>query len=144
MNVLNESEIEMRHNAFLEKYNTCRRIEFESLKQLVYQYVIPSAITYKQELLNSISMSKEVGVSHNVESEIAKRLSEVVDYLQASLKNLVNEETFSHDEVAVSAKIANELLPISEKIAEYCNEIEEIIPADKWSLPTFMDMLFIR
>ena len=54
------------------------------------------------------------------------------------------KRALTHDEVAVSSKIANELMPISEKIVEFCNEIEEIVPADEWSLPTFMDMLFIR
>ena len=43
-----------------------------------------------------------------------------------------------------SFKIARELMPLSEEIADLCNKIEDIVPEKYWDIPTYYDMLFIR
>ena len=50
MGILSDNEIQMRRNAFIEKYNTCREIEFDALNQMVFQFVLPSAFEYKTQI----------------------------------------------------------------------------------------------
>jgi glutamine synthetase type III len=35
-------------------------------------------------------------------------------------------------------------MPASFKVADICNHLEELLPDDKWPVPKFFDMLFIR
>ena len=80
-----------------------------------------------KNFLIQLTCQKKQEFSHNVESEICKRLSEVVDYLQASLKNLTNEESFlSHDEVAVSSKIANELIQFQRRLQSIVTKLKKL------------------
>ena len=48
------------------------------------------------------------------------------------------------DEEMMAKKIASDLMPRSFKIAEICNQLEEIVPENLWPVPKFYDMLFIR
>lgn len=145
LGILSPSEIDMRYNAFLEKYNTCRCIEFNSLKQLVNQHVIPAGLSYKKDLLETIKLSKENGYSESIENDICKKLSEVISYLSSSMNNLITEmEYLGEDEQKNADKIAHELVPLAEKIGEFCNEIEDLLPSNLWPLPTYLDLLFIR
>jgi glutamine synthetase len=145
LGILNELELKMRHNAFLEKYITCRSIEFSSLNQIVYQHVIPSAINYKKSLLESAKLSKELGVPDRVELEIGKNVDHLVTNLNQSISALNNGVlSLGSDEEVSSQKIAHELVPLSEKIGDICNDLEGLIPSTEWTLPTYLDLLFIR
>ena len=145
LGILNEVEIEMRHNAFLEKYVTCRCIEFNSLSQIVNQHVIPSAVNYKKSLLESAKLSKDLGVPDRVELEIGKNVDHLMTNLNQSMSALNNGMlSLSSDEDESSQKIAHELVPLAEKIGDICNDLEGIIPSREWTLPTYLDLLFIR
>ena len=145
MGVLSEIEIKMRRNAFIERYITCREIEFDTLSQMVFQHVLPSAFAYKTKLATLIREAKSVGVECGIEQEILKRLTLLVDNVHSQSQNLTHGvESLSGDKMKDAKTIATELLGISEKIADSCNELEKIIPSENWSLPTYLEMLFLR
>jgi glutamine synthetase type III len=43
-----------------------------------------------------------------------------------------------------SKTIANKILPLTEEMATFCGQIEELVPDEYWALPKYYDMLFIR
>ena len=89
----------MRYNAFLEKYITCRQIEFDSLIHLVNQHVMPSAIEYKNQLVQTMHLSSEAGVGADVEKEICAKLTELMKEVSSSTLIMQNNlSSFSHDE----------------------------------------------
>ena len=145
MGILSDNEIQMRRNAFIEKYNTCREIEFDALNQMVFQFVLPSAFEYKTKLATLIRESKAVGVECSIEEKIMKRLVLLIDSIHSSAQILSHGvENLSGDALQDSAEIANHLLKLSETIANSCNELEQIIPSENWKLPTYLEMLFVR
>ena len=145
MGVLSEGEIDTRKNAFVEKYNTCREIEFDSINQMVFQHVLPSAFEYKTKLAALIRESKSIGVEYSIEEKIMKRLILLIDSVHSSAQILSHGvENLSGDVMKDAEEIAKNLLPLSETIANSCNELEEIIPSDSWHLPTYLEMLFVR
>ena len=145
MDVLSENEILMRRNAFIEKYNTCREIEFDALNQMVFQYVLPSAFEYKTKLATLIRESKAIGVECSIEEKLMKRLILLIDSVHSSAQILSHGvENLSGDAVKDSSEIAHNLLQLSETIANSCNELEEIIPSENWRLPTYLEMLFVK
>lgn len=145
--VFRENEIVTRHNVMLERYIKCRQIEFKTLRQMALMQVLPSAIEYKGILAENVKKIKDAGADATVEIELLKQLSHLAKDLHDKVMVLnSNMDDMHHklDEEAFSKKIASELMPSSLEIADLCNQIEEIVPEDKWPLPKFYDMLFIR
>jgi glutamine synthetase len=145
LKILNSDEIQMRYHAFLEKYITCRQIEFDSLIQLVNQHVLPSAIEYKNQLVQTMNYSNQIGIGVEVEKEICSKLSELMKEVSSSALIMQNSlSQFSNDEESTAKEIANNLVPLAEKIGDSCNALEGLVPSKMWSLPTYLDLLFLR
>ncbi len=144
--VFKESEIATRHNVMLERYIKCRQIEIKTLAGMVLKQVIPVAVDYKAHLAESIKKQKDAGTDSSLELELLKDLANLSKTLYEQTVNMVNnlEAIHKNDEETVAKKIATELMPLTVKVADLCNKIEEIIPDENWPVPKFYDMLFIR
>lgn len=144
--VYKPSEIQTRYNILLERYVKCREIEFKTLRSMILKQVLPVAIESKSLLSKAVLKQKEVGVESTVELELLKNLSNHTKdlYTQTNMLASSLEEFSKLDEEALALKIAKELMPLSEKVAEIANNIEDIVPEQMWPLPKYYDMLFIR
>lgn len=145
--VFKESEISTRHNVMLERYIKCREIELKTLIGMVQKQVIPVAVEYKAQLAESVKKQKDAGIDPALELELLKNLTaKALDlhHLANILSHSLVELHKKNDEEGFAKKIASELMPQSFKMAELCNDIEEIVPDENWPLPKFYDMLFIR
>ncbi|MCB0419533.1 MAG: glutamine synthetase III [Bdellovibrionales bacterium] len=145
LGIYTEKEVEARFNVLTERYNSLRHIEAGSLTDLVRQHVLPSAFSYKQELVTLVQTQKEIG-TEGTEKEHLVALSQSINNLSKELKAL-EELAAKYEalpEVEASMKLAHEVLPKMEQVADYCNELEQVIPDHLWTLPTAYDMLFVR
>ncbi len=146
--VFREGEISTRHNVMLERYNKCRQIELKTLSAMIQQQVLPAAVQYKAQLSESVKRLKEIpGVDSSLEVDLLKDLSNLSKALYDDTRALMHSlEELHHkgDEEMMAKKIASDLMPRSFKIAEICNQLEEIVPENLWPVPKFYDMLFIR
>ena len=108
--------------------------------------VIPFALKYKEQLSTIIVNQKNSGLESSVEIEIYKKLNFSLETLYNNVNNLKNhvEKLHSSGPQNAAETIANDLLPLSESIADNCNTIEEIVPSDLWNLPKYYDMLYLR
>jgi glutamine synthetase len=145
--VFRETEISTRYNVMLERYIKSREIELRTLRQMVLKQIIPAAIGHKAHLAQAVSLSKAAGADTTVETELLKVIAGLSKDLHDKTMILNNHLDCLHgklDEESISLKIAHELMPASFEIASICNQIEELVPEDKWPVPKFYDMLFIR
>jgi glutamine synthetase len=143
--VYRKGELDTRYNVLLERYNMLREIEFNTLLSMVNQTVIPAALTYKEQLGTIIKMQKEIGLESSVEIELYKKLNFSLESLFSSASNLDNEmKNTNKEDLELALQIANDFLPMSETIANHCNEIESLVPESNWDIPTYFDMLFLR
>ena len=143
--VLRPQEIKTRHNVLVERYNRCREIEISTFVTMVRQFVLPSALNYKLTLAEAIKRQKEIGVDSFTEKDLIRSLTTTMDFLYDQTNNLQNLiKDLESDEERRAADIAEKLVPISENIAKLCNELEEIIPDELWTLPKYYDMLFLN
>ncbi|OFZ14485.1 MAG: hypothetical protein A2X86_15770 [Bdellovibrionales bacterium GWA2_49_15] len=144
--VLSEQEITMRYNVLSERYNTHREIEFRTLLNMISHQVIPSGIAYKEQLSTVIRNQKEIGLESSVEVEIYKNLSAAMENLFGKARSLKTslDATASVQHHKKGEVFARELMPLSESVSQYSNELEDLIPDALWPLPKYYDMLFIR
>jgi glutamine synthetase len=147
LGVLKENEVMARYNVTLERYIKHREIEFECFISMINKNVVPSALQYKQAVAESLKASKDAAADTTVEAEILRHVSSCLKDLYADMDVLsTNLEKYkaSLNEQQLADKIAKELMPLSVKMAKTCGELEEIVPEDMWSLPTYYDLLFIK
>jgi glutamine synthetase len=145
MGIFGSEEVETRYNVLLERFIKIRSIEFETLNDMIHQFVIPSALEYKKLLSKLIKNQKEIGISSNFEMEAYKKVSMKVDEIHEKSLQISKELHADHsDHQKFAERIANELMPISVSIASVCNDLEELIPNHFYRLPKYYDMLFLR
>ncbi len=145
MGVFQGEEIATRYNVLLERYIKVREIEFETMVDMIHQFVIPSGLEYKNFLGGILKQQKEIGMSSSFEATAYKMVSSKIDEINdksAQLQKEVHAHIDDHQKHA--EKIAMELMPLSQSIATICNELEELIPTHFYRLPKYYDMLFLK
>lgn len=144
--VFTENEISTRYNVMLERYIKCREIELKTLRQMVLKQIIPAAVQYKGVLSQNVALHKQAGVDNSVETSVLNQLAALTKDLFDQTTELTKkiDELHKNDEETISKKIGSDLMPHSFKMADVCNAIEELVPDEKWPVPKFYDMLFIR
>ena len=145
LEIYKEDEVVTRYNVLLERYIKIREIEFETFIDMIHQFVIPSALDYKNLLSKLILNQKEIGVASRFEMDSFNKVSIKVDEIHEKSQMLLKELEAGHDNHQKYAeKIANELMPLSVSMAHICNALEELIPSQFYHLPKYYDMLFLR
>ncbi|MCK5883650.1 MAG: glutamine synthetase III [Bacteriovoracaceae bacterium] len=143
--VYRPSEIKTRYNIFQEHYYQQSRINLTTLLTMVKQNVIPCGIEYKDKLLSVVSKQAVIGLKGGPEELILKDISDKLDGLYHGAMQLERElEKYQGDAMIANKIIAEELNGIAEKIRDYSDSLEMIIPDTTWQLPRYFEMLFIR
>ena len=143
--IFTRDELTTRYNVLTERYNTLREIEFNTLISMVHQNVLPALVEYKRELSQVLEQQEEIKLECKVEKEMYKRLNFAAESVYDSLIQLEGMlGSLPEDEEKRSLQIANEVLPLSETLADKIGELEQLIPEDCWGIPKYLDMLFVR
>jgi len=145
LGIFKAEEIDTRYNVLLERYIKIREIELETQIDMIHQFVIPSGLEYKKVLADIIKDQQIIGVSSQFEMEAYKKVTAKIDEIHALSQSLAKELNGDHsDHQKYAEKIASELMTTSTTMATVCNELEELIPNQFYSLPKYYDMLFLR
>jgi glutamine synthetase len=145
LGIFQAEEVETRYNILLERYIKIREIELETQIDMIHQFVIPSGLEYKQVLASVIKDQQIIGVSSQFEMEAYKKVTAKIDEIHSLSQSLSKELSGDHsDHQKYAEKIATELMSVSTTMATVCNELEELIPNQFYSLPKYYDMLFLR
>lgn len=145
LGIFKAEEVETRYNVLLERYIKIRTIEFETLVDMIHQFVIPSGLEYKTMLAKILKSQKEIGISSHFEADAYKKVSTKIDEVHDKCTQLSKELHADHsDHQKFAERIANELMPLANSMATICNELEELIPNHLYRLPKYYDMLFLR
>lgn len=142
--IYREAELVTRYNVLHERYVKLREIEFRILISLVNQNILPAAFEYKKMLSEIILKDKQMGLENKVESEIYKKVSSVTKWLYETTNDLSSAIDACESQADPALSMAEEIFPMAERVAESCNQLEEIVPNDMWGLPKYYDMLFLR
>ncbi len=144
LGIYSENELTMRFNVRVERYCKHRIIEFRTLINLIHKDILPATIEYKGVLANSIDEQKDVGIEAKVDTILLKQINDKTTSLYEKTEKLMKEVEKLGEEIQDAEKIANELLPLSEEMAEDIAFLEENVAEDHWPLPTYYDLLFVR
>jgi glutamine synthetase len=146
MNIVSEAELKSRYHILMEKYAKDLLIEANTLKNMVFQGVLPSAFAYRKDLADSLAAMKSVGVdvSQSAEKPILDELTVQTSELRVSAQKLVQVIDRIHglegDEQAEAA--GKELPPLLDEVRVKSDAVEAKTGDKFWSYPKYTELLF--
>jgi glutamine synthetase len=124
MNIFNNNECDARTDIMLEHYIGVVEMEALTMIDMINQNVIPSCLDSHDSIQNACPIN-----------ELKLGMLNIKQHLNSIHKS---------NNIIDKSRIANTLrLDIMEKIRDLCDECEQIVPANKWTLATYKDLLFL-
>ena len=138
--VLSEVELLARQEVALEQYEMAIDIEAETLENMARTMILPAAIEYLLKLQAVNGGSQNAGISDTqnaVDAQIAA-LGEGLNRLSAAMGH------HSDDSLSAAFHRKDNVIPAMEAIRDACDNLEKLVPANLWPVPTYAEILFVR
>ncbi len=148
--IFNNVEIHARHDIMLENYMKKLQIESRIIGELVTSFVIPSAVSYQNTLIENVKGLKEIGLTKNSyesQLDIVKKISDHIGIIKKSVDEMT-EERKKANTIADARKLAiaydEKVKPYFETIRYNVDKLELIVGDEYWALPKFRELLFLK
>ena len=151
--VLNERELEARHEIRLENYTKKIQIESRVLGDLATNHIIPIAIKYQNALIENVKGLKQVldlktyGKLSQNQMETITEISEHVSWIKTFVNEMIearkvaNRITHAEDKAFA---YCDKVKPYFDKIRDHVDKLELLVDDELWPLPKYRELLFIR
>jgi glutamine synthetase len=151
--VLTEREVHARTEVKWEMYTKKIQIESRVLGDLVMNHIVPIAVDYQTSLVENVKGLKEIFSEKEFKEvagarlELIKEMSGHISFIKANVKEMI-EERKKANAIEDTHKKANayskKIAPYLESIRYHVDKLELIVDNDKWPLPKYRELLFIR
>jgi glutamine synthetase len=150
--VMTGTEVRARQEVELETYVLNLQIEGRVLGELVYNYIIPAAIGYQNDLLQNIGGLREVyGAAHKKMGEaqlgILEQLSEHLQALRKKTDAMTEARKKANAQKDIHKKArayCDAVLPYFEEIRFHSDRLERMVADDHWPLAKYRELLFVK
>ena len=152
MNVMSEVEVKARQEVELDAYIMHVQIEGRVLNELVYNFIIPSAIRYQNKLIKNVIGLKDVyGAAHkkmavgqlNIIEEISALVKDCKEKTDAmtNARRAANKLTNNHKKATAYAERVKSHF---DEIRYSCDKLEQLVADEDWPLTKNRELLFIK
>ena len=143
--VMNKAEVESRYHIHLEKFNKQVTIEAETMVQIAKTMIMPAALKHQTRIAQALSAAQAAGVDSEDQRHDLERFVDLVANLNAKTEAL--EQTVEGHEADVfkhAKHIKAAVRPAMAELRQVADELELVVGADLWPLPSYREMLFIK
>lgn len=145
--VLSRGELKARTEILFEAYSMQINIEAETTLSMAKRQILPACCRYSASLGSAVKAVTDAGVGAQPQMKMLDRLCDLIGVLQQNVEAL-QHATAKAAGVDGAAKQAtayrDEVIPAMNAVREAADELETIVDAKIWPLPTYAEMLFIR
>jgi len=148
--VMNQEEMHARHEIELEKYTKKVQIEGRMIGELALTHIVPAAVAYQNELIQSIEGMEKAGVpkksaeaQRNLVNEIAGHVSQIIVKVNEMTESRKKANTIE-DAKEKAVDYCEKVKPFFDEIRSHVDDLELLVDDNKWPLPKYREMLFIR
>lgn len=149
--VMNEVEVEARHEIMLEDYTKKIQIESRVLGDIAGNHVVPTAINYQNKLIQNVRGLKSV-LTDEVFSRVAKDQLQMIEQISDYISTIISErEAMIAERKACNAiedsrekaiAYCEKVLPYFEKIRYAADKLEILVDDELWPLPKYRELIF--
>ena len=145
--ILTEAEVRSRYEVKLEKYNKLINIEARTCKRMVRQLYLPAIADYAAEVAENLWKVKSVlgDADLSPQETILRKLTEGIKSINDLLTDL--DETHHRvraieDQQECANENAAKVVPLMNSLREVIDELEIVVSAEFWPVPSYNDILF--
>uniref|UniRef100_UPI003217D7AC glutamine synthetase III family protein n=1 Tax=uncultured Draconibacterium sp. TaxID=1573823 RepID=UPI003217D7AC len=151
--VFNELELEGRTEVEYEKFMMKIQIEARVLGDIAINHIVPTAVQYQTMLLDNVKDLKEVFSAEEFKTlaegrlELIKEIGEHVSAIKTMRKEMIEARKKANviEDVVEKAEAYDvSVRPFLDKIRRHIDKLELIVDNEKWPLPKYRELLFVR
>ena len=145
--VLSKQELHARYEIIQERY--CKEVNIEALTMITMakRQILPTAIKYSGMVADAVKAVEAAGACPDAHRRSLGEVCSLANKLQLGIESLEEavDKSGSQRDVEEQAKAYRDLVvPAMNNIRSVADELETIVDAKSWPLPTYAEMLFIR
>ena len=151
--IFSESELNGRVEVEYEKFIMKIQIEARVLGDIAINHIVPTAVEYQTMLLENVKNLKEVFSADEFEElagarkELIKEIGGHISAIKAKRKEMIEARKKANtldDMVERSYVYDKTVKPYLEDIRYHIDQLELIVDNEKWPLPKYRELLFVR
>jgi glutamine synthetase len=145
--VLTKHELKARTEVLLEVYSRQINIEALTMLSMAKRQILPACCEYSVRLGQAVAAVSGAGVSAETQTKLLKHLCELIATLENSIETLENtvEKAAAVQSAERHAESCREdVVPAMAALRQVADELETIVDAELWPLPSYAEMLFLR
>jgi glutamine synthetase len=143
--VLTRAEVDSRTHIAIEKYIKQLGIEAETMVSMAKNQILPAALQHQQRVAEAVAATQAAGVECADSVSALRSFVDLVTNLRKA--TAVVEQAAAHhesDPMKHATRISQELKPAMAELRNVVDNLETIVAADLWPLPTYRDLLFLK
>ncbi len=152
MEVMSEVEIMARKEVELETYILQTQIEGRVFNELIYNFIIPAAVSYQNILIENVSGLKDIyGAAYKKFAEellsVIEQISEHLVEIKKKTDRMTDARKRANNMTDVNKKAfayCDDVRPYFEDIRYHCDKLEQLTDNEIWPLAKYRELLFIR
>jgi glutamine synthetase len=145
--VLSKEELEARTEILLEVYGRQINVEAQTMLNIAKRQILPACCEYSRRLGKTVVAVSDAGGNAEAQKAMLARICDLIATMQNRIGAL--EEATA---VAVKTKGAQKhaeayhdtVIPAMAALRATADELETVVDARLWPLPTYAEMLFVR
>jgi glutamine synthetase len=145
--VLSKHELKARTEILLEAYSMQINIEAGTMLNMAQRQILPSCCDYSANLGNSVAAVTGAGVNADTQIKMLQKVCDLITELEAGIEALEkakNKAAGTKNSVKQAESYRDDVIPAMDAVRAAADELEMIVDADLWPLPTYAEMLFMR
>nr|WP_321354981.1 glutamine synthetase III [uncultured Draconibacterium sp.] len=151
--IFNKAEIEGRVEVEYEKFIMKVQIESRVLADIAINHIVPTAVEYQTMLLENVKSLKEVFPEEEFLSlaggrlELIREVGGHISAIKAKRKEMIAARAKANkieNVVERSKEYDKEVRPFLDEIRDHIDRLELIVDNEKWPLPKYRELLFVR
>ncbi len=145
--VMNEKELEARHEIYLEKYIKKVQIEVSLARELCLNQILPACLRYQTELMANLAASRDSGLSTETVGELITIVAENIDAVRKGLSELDDALGQAHEQPTTRERAQSyckDVKPLLQNIRYHVDKLELFVEDRNWPLPKYREILFNR
>jgi glutamine synthetase len=145
--VLSETELRARAEIMLETYSRQINVEAQTMLSMARRQILPACCEYSARLGAAVTAVSGAGAKADTHKALLQRVCDLVATLEANIEALDKarakaSSTKGHEHQA--ERYRNDVVPAMQALRAVADELETIVDAKLWPLPTYAEMLFMR
>jgi glutamine synthetase len=142
--VLSPRELHSRYEVAFEQYSKSINVEAKLVLGMARTLIVPGVLRYQREVAETCTAVKTAGAA--ADTRLLERITTLATKLEERIETL--ESAFAHHAgasiVEEATTFCDKILPAMSAVREVSDQLEGLIARDKWAIPTYEDMLFIK